>query len=294
MARKRLLSIIDNGVKPDILVEAGEILGWIGDSRELDEFIPIAGGTYTLNLNIVTLDRFEIGKYPVTNKWFKEFIKDGGYENRDYWSAEGIKWLDYSKATQPALWNHHKWKCPNSPVVGVSWYESYAFTRWLTIERNDGYEYKLLDENEWEAIASGGCWEKGRNFSWGDLWDKNKCNNSEIKIKKPSPVGIFKNGETIDGISDLCGNVWEWTSSDFHSKKILNDFLFNEDVLEIFNNGAIGEYSSKSEKETNLPVLRGGSYLVERDLCSCFFRSWFYPYIRYEDISFRCARIKRC
>ncbi len=293
-ARKRLLSIInDGGVKPEILVEAGETLGWIGDSRELDEFIPIAGGTYTLNLNIVTLERFEIGKYPVTNKWFLEFIKEGGYENRDYWSDEGRKWLDFTKATQPALWNYRKWKCPNSPVIGVSWYESYAFTRWLTLERNDGYEYKLLDENEWEAIASGGCWAKGKKYPWGDVWDKNCCNSSETKIKSPSPVGIFKNGETIDGISDLCGNVWEWTTSDFHSHKKLNDFLFNENILETFNSGTIGEYSTKPDNETNLPVLRGGSYLVERDFCSCSFRSWFYPYIRYEDIGFRCARTKK-
>ena len=83
-AKGRLLKIIDADVDPRVHVEAGEILGWLGDTRKLkEEFIPVAGGKYTLRQGTVTIKAFDIGKYPVTNSWFEEFIKAGGYKNKD-------------------------------------------------------------------------------------------------------------------------------------------------------------------------------------------------------------------
>ncbi|MCR4321490.1 MAG: SUMF1/EgtB/PvdO family nonheme iron enzyme [Candidatus Brocadiaceae bacterium] len=40
---------------------------------------------------------FEIGKYPVTNQWYDEFIRAGGYENKEYWNNKGKKWLEETK-----------------------------------------------------------------------------------------------------------------------------------------------------------------------------------------------------
>ncbi len=287
--RKRLLSIIDASPEPDILVKAGETLGWLGDIRNSKEFIEVEGGQYELeDIGKMEIAPFEIGKYPLTNAWFEEFIKGGGYKNKDYWSKEGRKWLDHTKAEQPWLWNDRKWKCPNSPVVGVSWYEAYAFTRWLTIEKDDGYEYRLLTEEEWQAAAAG---LDGRKYSWGDEWDRRKCNNGEIKIEKISPVGIFKEGNTPDGISDLSGNVWEWTLSDYHSRRELNDFTFDKEIQGLLDEKNYDEYVSRlREKERQLPVLRGGSWDFGGDFCRCADRSGYDPGDRGGDVGFRCAR----
>jgi len=187
--RERLVAVIDTDITPEVLVEAGETLGWLGDTRDLKEFIPVSGGQYKLSTGKDTIKPFEIGRFPVTNSWFEEFIRAGGYKNSEYWSREGKKWRDEDKGEHPEYWNDRKWKCPNSPVVGVSWYEADAFTRWLTIELKDEYEYRLPEENEWEAVAAG---DEGREFPWGDEWDKNRCNNGEIEINKTSPVGIFR------------------------------------------------------------------------------------------------------
>lgn len=262
--RDRLVKIIDNDVKPQRIVEAGEILGWLGDTRSVKEFVKVSKKEeeYNLSRGKITIRPFEIGKFPVTNSWFEEFVMAGGYKNGAYWSKEGKKWLDKSEAEHPQYWNNRKWKCPNSPVVGVTWYEAEAFTRWLTIELKDGYEYRLLDENEWEAAAAGA---EGREYPWGDEWDKNRCNNGEIGINKTSPVGIFKDGGTPkgkdaqEGISDLSGNVWEWTDS-----------WYNE---------------GKSSK-----VLRGGSWSDDSDSCRCAFRNWYSPDSWSFIIGFRCAR----
>ncbi|MCP4374370.1 MAG: SUMF1/EgtB/PvdO family nonheme iron enzyme, partial [Deltaproteobacteria bacterium] len=254
-ARERLLTIINTNIEPKIRVEAGETLGWLGDTRDLKEFILVEEGKYTLSQGEVDISSFEIGKYPVTNCWFEEFINASGYKNKEYWSDEGKMWLKRLKAEQPERWNDRKWKCPNSPVVGVSWYEVYAFTRWLTIELNDGYEYSLPDENEWEAVASG---RERRKYTWGNEWDKDKCNNNEINIEKTSPVGIFKRGNSPEGIADLSGNVWEWTDS---------------------------WYDEKKKKF----VLRGGSWGSACDNCWWAYRHRNEPGIR-NNIGFRCAR----
>lgn len=280
-ARQRLMSIIEKNVEPEILIDAGETLGWLGDPRNLRGFIPVKGGKYTLSRRTAKINLFEMGKCPVTNKWFEEFIESDGYKNRDFWSDEGKRWLDYAKAEQPRLWNERKWKCPTSPVVGVTWYEADAFTRWLTLMLNDGYHYRLPDEDEWEAAAAG---FEGRRYPWGDEWNKNKCNSGELAISRTSPVGIFKEGNTPEGIFDLSGNVWEWTLSDYNSNKKLNDFIFDEGMHNL---------SKKSEKERQLPAIRGGSWLNTQGNAWCAFRSRLNPDSRYNFIGFRCVRTKK-
>jgi len=256
VTRKRLMEIVETYVSPQTRAEAGDTLGWIGDPRNLKEFIYIEGGEYKLILGKVKIKPFEIGKYPVTNQWYDEFIRAGGYENKEYWTNEGKKWLEERKIKEPQYWNDRRGKCPNAPVIGVSWYEAYAFMRWLTTQSNDGYEYRLPDEGEWEASASG---FEGRIYPWGNDWDKNRCNNKEIGIDKTSTVGIFKDGNTPEGVTDLSGNVWEWTSSRYDEIK---DFR----------------------------VLRGGSWPDQGDLCRCANRHWINPEFNCAFVGFRCAR----
>jgi formylglycine-generating enzyme required for sulfatase activity/predicted MPP superfamily phosphohydrolase/energy-coupling factor transporter ATP-binding protein EcfA2 len=288
--RELLLSIIDGRPEPKILVESGETLGWLGDSRDLKKFVPVEGGEYELSLGKAIVKPFELGKFPVTNKWFEEFIKKAdGYRNMDYWSDEGKKWLEYTETEYPLFWNVREWRCPNSPVVGVCWYEAQAFTNWLTAIDKDNYKYRLPDENEWEAAAAG--FEK-RTYPWGNEWGKDKCNTYELGIVKISPVGIFKNGDTPDTqISDLSGNVREWTVSDYHSGKELNDFKFEIEPLVLFGESSIERHLSKMEEKTRqLPVLRGGSWRGLQDSALCAFRSRDYPTNRFGTIGFRCAR----
>ena len=257
-ARKRQLEIIDTDINPKILVDAGEIIGWLGDTRNLKEFIKILDKEKKCNLSQgkVTIKPFEIGKFPVTNSWFAEFIRAGGYKNREYWSKEGVKWLKYTNAERSISWGDRRCNCPNSPVEGVSWYEAYAFTRWLTIELKDEYEYRLPDKNEWEITAAG---SEGRVYPWGNEWDKNRCNNKEIKIGRTSPVGIFKKGKTPEGVFDLGGNVLEWTISDSYSENLLEDFTFIKKRYKIWNQGLW------QIDDIEQPVMCGSCYYLEKD-----------------------------
>ena len=254
--RERLQQSIGGATDPGTRVEVGETLGWLGDPRNLKEFVPVKGGKDKLSAGMASIQPFEIGKYPVTNGWFEEFVKAGGYSNLDYWSEEDREWLTQSGYEYPRHWNERKWRCPNSPVVGVCWYEAEAFTNWLTATDKAGYKYRLPDQNEWEAAAAG---FEGREYPWGKGWDKNKCDISETGIMRTSPVGFFKDGNTPEGISDMAGNVWEWTDSWY-------------------------------DEEKTLKVLRGGSWYSFHEYARCAGRGRDLPDGGDYGFGFRCAR----
>jgi len=237
----------------------------------LEEFVPVKGGKYELSRGTFEIQPFEMAKYPVTNQWYAKFIKDGGYAKREYWTKEGLKWLEYTGEKVPEYWYDRKWNCPNMPVVGMSWYEAAAFAKWLTITRNDGHLYRLPDENEWEAAAAG--FEK-REYAYGNEFDKNRCNAEKSGIKRTSSVGIFKRGDTPEGISDLTGNVWEWTISDHHKACRQDDFPFDKDMVKLiyeFVNSSEDKgrslkdkYVAKlGEKDQVIPIFRGGCWYYD-------------------------------
>ena len=78
------------------------------------------------------------------------------------------------------------------PVMCVSWDDAQAYVSWLG--RTAGAEYRLPAEAEWERAAVGsqrGC-------------DMNRTGNFGT-----CPVGSY--GSNAAGLSDMVGNVWEWT-----------------------------------------------------------------------------------
>lgn len=97
---------------------------------------------------------------------------------------------------------------PAQPVVGISWYEARAYGRWLAAQSGRGF--RLPTEAEWEAAARGA---DGRRYAFGDVLDPMRCNVQATHIRGVTPVGVFPDGDTPEGISDLTGNAFEWTAS---------------------------------------------------------------------------------
>jgi len=297
-ARNRLIQIMHSDAQPKHRADAGAILGRLGDHRDLKKFIPVKSGDYTLSTGKAKIKSFEIAKYPVTNSQFKEFIDAKGYKTESYWSEQGRKWLKANQVQAPQFWYDRQWNCPNAPAVGVCWYEADAFCRWLTKNEPEDYEYFLPDENQWEAAAAG---FDQRKFPWGPEWQENYCNSEESGIEKTSAVGLFQKGHTPEGVADMAGNVWEWTSSDYHSEQRLSDFDYDPDMKKLLDAHRLSSGEKKDElrhrlieklnkKERRLPVLRGGSWLNYRVNMRCANRYRDDPNFRGNDVGLRCSR----
>ncbi|MCA9926621.1 MAG: SUMF1/EgtB/PvdO family nonheme iron enzyme, partial [Anaerolineales bacterium] len=121
--------------------------------------------------NTVLTYPYWISRYPITQGQFAEFVADGGYERANFWGEAVIVARWENGRVQD--WSSRGWRnaphdygdpfrLPNHPVVGVTWYEALAFTRWLT-ERwqavgwlPPGWQVALPSEIEWEKAARGG------------------------------------------------------------------------------------------------------------------------------------------
>ncbi|MBA2402320.1 MAG: SUMF1/EgtB/PvdO family nonheme iron enzyme [Bradyrhizobium sp.] len=104
------------------------------------------------------------------------------------------------------------------PMVGVSWRDATAYAEWLT--NKIGVLHRLPTDEEW-VFAAG---EKIRDEplalvdpvdpaqAWIARYEA-EANRARPDALDPQPVGTF--GINGNGLQDLGGNVWEWTSTCF-------------------------------------------------------------------------------
>lgn len=241
-------------------IPAGPFL--MGSDRSKDEL----ANDREPDLHELTLNAFYMAKYPVTYAQYEVFVNGDGYTNRDYWTEAGWSWKA-DKLHPEIYWNDSKWHIPDHPVVGVTWYEAYAFTQWLS--NKVGYTVHLPTEAEWEKAARGA---DGRIYPYGDKFDPTKANVHETGLGKTSPVTQFPNGASPYGVMDISGNVWEWCLSNWSNP--YSHHLFKDVDIE----------------NTNIRLVRGGSWYYSYQSSRVACRNFNLPYLRYYDIGFRLAR----
>ena len=115
----------------------------------------------------------------------------------------------------------------------------------------------------------------GRRYPWGDEWREDHCNSQEAGLGATSPVGLFPEGATAEGIHDMAGNVFEWCWDRYDD----------------------GYYARSREARNpqgpergNGRVLRGGCYGADASWCRCGCRFWVVPGDWYSRGGFRCVR----
>jgi formylglycine-generating enzyme required for sulfatase activity len=297
-----MLNLFDRReVEPAIRVEAGAVLSRLGDPRDLEEFVEVPAGEFPMGVteneaqwlkkkydtdwfkhslpqHQIALPAFQISKYPVSNRSFREFVKDSGYENPQWWnfSQEAEAFRKKLKEKCPEYWHDPRWNGDNYPVVGVSWYEAMAFCLWVTqkwqkegkLGQNESV--RLPTEAEWEKAAS---WDwqnqRKRRFPWGEEYDETLV-NAEGKIGHTSPVGVYPNASPC-GALDMAGNVWEWCQTAYEKYPYKLD---DRDKL----------MGIKSR------VVRGGAWISPPRSMACAYRGNHEPINRRNYIGFRCAR----
>jgi iron(II)-dependent oxidoreductase len=118
----------------------------------------------------VALPEFEIDAQAVSWAQYIEFVEDGGYDDRRYWTEAGWSWVQGIGRRTPAHVDQMRqgvlqrrfgalMRVPLAqPVVHVSWYEADAWCQWAG--------RRLPSEAEWEAAAALGATQ---GFRWGEV-----------------------------------------------------------------------------------------------------------------------------
>ncbi len=114
---------------------------------------------------------FAIDSAPVSNAQFADFVLDGGYQNRQFWSVAGSAWLMCQERSSPLYWQRdaRQWSTrrfgqpailpPHQAVRHVNLYEAQAYCAWIG--------RRLATEAEWEYAATSGH----PLFQWGQVWE---------------------------------------------------------------------------------------------------------------------------
>ncbi len=164
------------------------------------------------------------------------------------------------------------------PVVNITWDDAIAFCQWLTAAT--GKKFRLPTEAEWEKAARGpaGDPDDGRIYPWGDEWDPNRVAlGPEGAATGPQPVGRYSPaGDSVYGLCDMSGNVWEWCSDWFDPK------LYTRRWRSVVRDPAGPETGQGY-------VVRGGAFDSAPKHARCSRRNWFYPDSARPNLGFRLA-----
>jgi ergothioneine biosynthesis protein EgtB len=200
------------------------------------------------------LHEHRIGNRLVTNGEYRDFIRDGGYENCELWLSDGWATINERSWRRPLYWGDgldHEFTLggerqidDQAPVCHVSYYEADAFARWAGA--------RLPTEFEWEAAAE--QHEVDGNLLESNYWHPAASTGSQY-----------------------FGDVWEWTSSPYSAYPGFKPL-----------GGSLGEYNGKFM--CNQMTVRGGSCVTARDHVRASYRSFFYPDARWQFLGIRLAK----
>lgn len=233
------------------------------------EFVKIPPGFFMMGsdkydnekpIHKVTINyEFYMGKYEVTIGEWKKIMGD-------------LPETDLPKFTES----------DNQPIVVVSWNDAKEFIRKLNA-KNDGYEYRLPSEAEWEYTARAGT---KTEFAFGVSLSSNDANfggnypsgyAAKGKLEKTVEVGSYR--PNAWGLYDMHGNVSEWIED-----------IYNENGYSgLPTNGS----ANLSIGNASMRVLRGGAYYSLDINCRSAVRDTFELATRSHGVGFRVvARAK--
>jgi formylglycine-generating enzyme len=216
---------------------------------------------------------FAIDAEPVTVAQFRRFVRDSGYvtmaerapEAASYPDADPALLVPGSLVFRPTpgpvalndwtrWWSYvpgARWSAPEGPgsdtytrgqhpVVHVAYEDAAAYAAWAGAA--------LPTEAEWEYAARGGL--DGARFAWGDEDDPSLANRWVGDFPWRGHRGTSRVGAHPPngyGLSDMTGNVWEWTADPFEH--------------------AVAACHGEPGEDIPRRVIKGGSHLCAPSYC---------------------------
>jgi sulfatase modifying factor 1 len=258
----------------------------------------------------VSVDDFYMMVTEVSNEQYREYVKAAGAQPPVTWGedainaarqaflvAEGERRQKAKEEGRPAPervpfvetewwernWKDAEWKMPeelaHKPVVYTDYQDARGYAEWAGL--------RLPDENEFERAVRG---DTDRIYAWGDDF---KPGQQAATVEIPGvsdvyPVGSFPSGASPQGVLDLAGNVWEWTSSRYVAYPGWKHKSFT-----------VGKGSRKKEIDTppsfspDRRVVKSGSMQNSRFHVRGTIRGGFERFQKAAALGFRCAASTR-
>jgi 5-histidylcysteine sulfoxide synthase/putative 4-mercaptohistidine N1-methyltranferase len=210
------------------------------DFKKLKENARYYGWDNEFGTKQVPVNAHRASKYLVSNEEFLEFVQDGGYHEKKWWTDEGWTWVSFETEgglsgkpkDYPRWWvppesaatafgfavpkDQWKLRCLQEEIpIPWSWpacvnnLEAKAFCNWKSAKL--GKSLRLPSEPEWFA------WRQMGGAGYGDAdqpdWALNKApgNINLDHFASECPVDMFPWGDS--GLYDVVGNVWQHTES---------------------------------------------------------------------------------
>jgi gamma-glutamyl hercynylcysteine S-oxide synthase len=229
----------------------------------------------------VWLPPFFIDKYPITNAEYDEFT--------EFTEEHGHVFCHPNVPTDKQHRRNTYWDerfKADHPTTGIDFYDAFAFARWKGRE--------LPTEFQWEKAARG---VDDRVWPWGNSFEPNRVQYSgslyntsvgtlndwrETILKAHSDNNLstltvnstLKDNQSQYGVIGMVGNTWEWTKSDFITRRMFHPNLTNQSVNKI----------------NSYAVLKGGSFFSHPGLMYPSFRGKDIPFCRHNEMGLRCVK----
>lgn len=233
------------------------------------------------------VEGFYLDVHPVTNDDYDAFVADVGEHGHLWCHSDEPRDTNHTRSTvdDPRCAGDH-------PATGVSWYDAVAYAAWCG--------KRLPTEDEWERAARG---DDHRRYPWGEdfLADQVRGLHTVTAVSGGAgldrqewlrrlgdlrvgalpaltgPVGHYPGDESPFGIRDMCGNVWEWTSTRF-----LDGLPFEPRFGTTEPGDLWGEWSAEVS-------IRGGAWSSPAALLTTVTRAGKLLLTKSPEIGFRCA-----
>lgn len=204
------------------------------NERKIQSMVKISAGTYKLpGGRTATIEQdFWVDKYEVTiaqYQRFLDFLDKSGTGDQEFRHPKMPRHLTHTPEHWPIYHGQakvngaaHSVKIDlNCPALTVTWWDAYAYAKWLGAQTNT--ERDLPTADEWEVAASGA---KAFKYPWGNEADASKANtgadwnNGDPTAKAEtdgyvywSQVDAIGSDRSPAGVIGMAGNVSEWTAT---------------------------------------------------------------------------------
>jgi formylglycine-generating enzyme required for sulfatase activity len=230
-----------------VLIQAGEfIMG--NDSGESDE----------KPAHTVYLDSFYIDKFEVTNKNYNECVQKGNCKE----PGDLTNYRDEIYFYNPRYSEY--------PVIYVDWKMAETYCKWRGT--------RLPTEAEWEKAARG---TDERSYPWGNDSDCRNANFRDhrcLRISDTAPVIDYETGQSVYGVFNMAGNVWEWVA-DWYSSSYYSNYA-----------GLTTKTPPTGPADGNRRVIRGGGFNNNFESLRVTNREGRDPTSYASHVGFRCVR----